>query len=167
MLLFNSFVECHFNYCSFIWHFCSKLNTYKVEKIQAKALKCVTLKYKASYCDLLEKCNKSPLFISRLHRFLEIIFKTKHNMYPDYINKMFMPKNVYYNTRINDNMHVPKYNTVTYGKHCLKYMAPFYWNKLPNDFKEILCVNEFKSKIKQWIPVCRCGFCVQCNILNM
>ena len=126
MLLFNSFVECHFNYCSFIWHFCSKLNTYKVEKIQAKALKCVTLKYKASYCDLLEKCNKSPLFISRLHRFLEIIFKTKHNMYPDYINKMFMPKNVYYNTRINDNMHVPKYNTVTYGKHCLKYMAPFY-----------------------------------------
>ena len=88
-------------------------------------------------------------------------------MYPDYIDKMFMPKNVYYNTRINDNMHVPKYNTVTYGKHCLKYMAPFYWNKLPNDFKEILCVNEFKSKIKQWIPVCRCSFCVQCNILNM
>ena len=32
LLLYNCFVECYFNYCSIVWHFCSKYNTYKLEK---------------------------------------------------------------------------------------------------------------------------------------
>ena len=36
MLLYNSFIECYFNYCSIIWHFCSHHNTYKLEKLQKK-----------------------------------------------------------------------------------------------------------------------------------
>ena len=32
ILLYNSFIECYFNYCSIILHFCSKANSLKVEK---------------------------------------------------------------------------------------------------------------------------------------
>ena len=39
MLLYNSFLECYFNYLSITWYFTSNSNTYKIEKIQRKALR--------------------------------------------------------------------------------------------------------------------------------
>ena len=35
-------MECYLNYCSYIWHFCSKKDTYKLEKLQKKALQYIT-----------------------------------------------------------------------------------------------------------------------------
>ena len=32
MLLYNTFLVCYFQYCSIVWHFCSKINTYKIEQ---------------------------------------------------------------------------------------------------------------------------------------
>ena len=32
MMLYNSFVECYFNYCAIIWHVCNKSDTFKLEK---------------------------------------------------------------------------------------------------------------------------------------
>jgi hypothetical protein len=32
ILLYNSFVECYFNYCCTLWHFCSNSETFKIEK---------------------------------------------------------------------------------------------------------------------------------------
>ena len=39
LLLYNSFIECYFNYCCVLWHFCSNADTFKMEKIQEKAFK--------------------------------------------------------------------------------------------------------------------------------
>jgi hypothetical protein len=167
MLLFNSFIECHFNYCSSIWHFCSKHNTYKLEKLQVKALKYVTLDFKASYCDLLKQCNKFPLYISRLHKLLEIIFRSQNNMYPEYINNLFHLKYMNYDIRSINKLWLPKYNTITYGKNSVRYMAPFYWNTLPNGCKVACDLNNFKLNVRLWMPDCSCGYCIQCNIFKM
>ena len=35
-LLYNSFIECYFNYCSVIQHFSSKFNTYKLKSFKKK-----------------------------------------------------------------------------------------------------------------------------------
>jgi hypothetical protein len=48
-LLYNSFIECYFNYCSVVWHFSSKCNTYKIEKLQEKALRFIKLDFNSSY----------------------------------------------------------------------------------------------------------------------
>ena len=37
-VLLNSFVYSNFNYCPFVWHFCSSKSLYKIEKIQEGAL---------------------------------------------------------------------------------------------------------------------------------
>ena len=68
-LLYNSFIECYFNYSCCIWHFCSKADTYKVEKIQRKALKCITLDYNASYkiC-----CRHVKNYLCILHGFIDV-----------------------------------------------------------------------------------------------
>ena len=48
ILLYNSFIECYFNYCSIIWHFCSKTNSLKLEKLQMKVLKLMSSNFDAS-----------------------------------------------------------------------------------------------------------------------
>ena len=39
LAIFKSFIECNFNYCRLIWHFCIQANTNKLEKIQERALR--------------------------------------------------------------------------------------------------------------------------------
>ena len=69
MLLYNSYIECYFNYCSVLWHFCKTSDTFKIEKLQKKALRYIS-NTTNSYNLLLETCQKAPLYIVRLHKIL-------------------------------------------------------------------------------------------------
>ena len=55
LLVFKSFIRSNFNYCPIIWHFCSKVNTEKLEKLQYSGLKIVYIFYVSSYKELLKK----------------------------------------------------------------------------------------------------------------
>ena len=55
LLIFKSFIQSNFNYCPLIWHFCSKANTEKLEKLQHRALRIVFNDYTSSYENLLKK----------------------------------------------------------------------------------------------------------------
>jgi hypothetical protein len=166
-LLYNSFIECYFNYCSCIWHFCAKLDTYKIEKIQCKALKCITLEFNASYNDLLQKCNKSSLYTTRIYKCMEIIFKTKNDMYPQYFEHFFTTKTNIYNMRTSDILSLPLFNTITYGRNSIAYMGPYYWNMLSNNIKCADNLSVFKTNIQLWKLKCSCGFCTMCTICKM
>ena len=39
LTIFHSFMLSNFNFCPLAWHFCSKANTIKLEKIQERALR--------------------------------------------------------------------------------------------------------------------------------
>ena len=43
--LFNAFILSNFLYCSIVWHFCSNHDTYKMEKVQKRALRLVLNDY--------------------------------------------------------------------------------------------------------------------------
>ena len=45
---------------------------------------------------------------------------------------------------------VPRYNTVTYGKHSLSYLGPKLWGKLSPDVRSAKTLNTFKSKIRKY-----------------
>ena len=167
MLLYSSFVECYFNYCSLIWHFCSNANTYKLEKLQKRALKFITLDFKSSYAQLLNKCNKRPLYIVRICKFLEMVYKIVNHTCPSYLNNLFTLKNTSFSFRCENNGSIPRYDTITYGKRSFHYVAPFHWNTLPNTYKEQNTLIGFKKVLSNWTPKCNCGFCVQCYIFNM
>jgi hypothetical protein len=167
LLVYSSFVECYFNYCCCIWHHCSKSDTYKLERLQHKALKYITGDFDSPYADILHTCHKSPLFIARIYKCMEVIFKVNNNLYPDYVCSLFTAKVSCYDLRAEHNLALPSCNTVTYGKKSIKYIGPFYWNVLPNSVKSTDCLHDFKTKLKLWIPECKCGFCVLCQILKM
>ena len=58
LLIFKSFKRSNFNYCPFIWHFYSKTNTEKLEKLQYNALRIVE--------NLLNRVKLPTLHINRL-----------------------------------------------------------------------------------------------------
>ena len=82
MLFYNIFVECYFNCCAIIWHFCNKSDTFKLEKIQEKALRFITKDCINSYHSLLSKCNTSSLYVARIRNMQETIFKLINGMFP-------------------------------------------------------------------------------------
>ena len=116
MLLYNSFVECYFNYSSCIWQFCSNYDTYRLEKLQKKALKFILLSFNCSYNELLIKCNKCPLYIVRLYKLMEICFKIRNGLFPEYLHDLVTIKQSAYDVHAMNNLCIPKYNTITYGK---------------------------------------------------
>ncbi len=56
----------NFNYCPIIWHFCGKLSSKKIEKIQERALRFMLKDQISTYEQLLEKCNYAILHIIHL-----------------------------------------------------------------------------------------------------
>jgi len=131
-LLYNSFIECYFNYCYVVWHFSSKCNTYKIEKLQKQALRLIKLDFNSFYKLLLENYNKHPLYVVRIRKFMGAVYKISHDKYPMYLNPLIKPKNVQINLRSDNNIRITQYKTVKYGKKSFTYSAPFYLNKLPN-----------------------------------
>jgi len=64
-----------------------------------------------------------------------------------------------------NNMQIPRFNTVTYGKQAMIHYAPLSWNSLSEDKKTSPTLSVFNQTIKLWYGVgCQCGFCVPCRI---
>ena len=108
LLLYNSFIECYFNYCSVLWHFCSEADTYKLERLQKKALRFIMLNFTCTYAELLHSCNQCTMYTLR--------------------------SDVTY-LRSCHTMSLPKFKTVTYGNNSVSYKAPLIWNSFNNYFK--------------------------------
>ena len=62
------------------------------------------------------------------------MFRVKHDLCPENVQGLFQENNSSYNLR-NSDFIIPRYNTVKYGKHSLKYAGPFFWSKLMNSTK--------------------------------
>ena len=168
MLLYNTFLVCYFQYCSIVWHFCSKINTYKIEKLQYKALKHISRDYNSCYADLLKGYNIDPLFVQRIRKMMESVYKILKGNCPHYLRALCQEKHaIRYDFRAENNVFIPKYQTICYGKKSFKYNAPYVWNSLANDVKDATSLNEFIGRINKWKPVCYCGSCTLCHILNM
>ena len=55
MSIYNAFIASNFNHCNTVWHFCSNLSLYKLEKVHKQALRVVLNEYSSSYRNLLDK----------------------------------------------------------------------------------------------------------------
>ena len=55
---------------------------------------------------------------------------------PSYISEIFTRKDASYNLRNND-FEIPRFNTIRYGKHTLRYQGPYIWSKLGNVLRKL------------------------------
>jgi len=79
--------------------------------------------------NLLARAKLPSLLNRRLQDIVILMYKVKYRLVPDFICDIFSTKSCKYNFR-NQNFDIPRFNSVLYAKHSLRYLGPFLWNKL-------------------------------------
>ena len=133
---------------------------------QERGLRAVFRDSKSTYEQLLKKANLKFLYERRLQDIACLMFKVRHNLCPPTVKNLFSLKSSTYNLRGAD-FHIPRFNTVTYGKHSLRYIGPLLWNRLSTNiktspslqsFKKQICLTNLSSKLEY-----DCENCVLCS----
>ena len=90
------------------------------------------------------------LYDRRLQDILILMYKVKNGLTPKYISDLFQAnsENRTYDLR-NSDFSLPRYNTVTYGKHSIGFLGPSLWAKLTNKERNIKTLSSFKNMIRK------------------
>ena len=148
LILFKSAILPFLTDCHLVWHFCKASDTRKLERLQERGLRAVFKDNNSSYDQLLEKADLSTLLNRRLLDLCILMYKVKHKLSPAYIRNTFKEPNSNYNLRQAD-FSIPRYETVTYGKHSIRYLGPRLWTELPKSIRDVKTLMSFKGKIRQ------------------
>ena len=88
------------------------------------------------------------------------MYKIKMNLAPAPIQELFPRFENEYNLRNQRIWQTSNVRTVGYGTETVLYRGKKTWEMLPADIKNAKTLNEFKRKIKTWIPKdCTCRLC--------
>ena len=161
LVLYNSFIMTHFNYCPVIWMFCGKTANRKIDNIQRKALQSLYNDFSSNHEELLEKGKHLTIHKMNKRHLLVQVFKCLNKENPPFLDNIFIPKStIYMNLRRNDTLILPKTSTITWGIHSISYRGSRAWNTLPDDIKDISSLEIFKRSIKNLTILCTCKLCV-------
>ena len=148
VLIYNSLIQPHFDYCSLVWDgFSDQLND-KLQKLQNRAAR-VILKanYGTSWSLLLDILKWDKLVIRRkMHKAL-MMFKSMNEQAPAYLQNLFHKRSTDYDLRNSFHkltLHRPRTN---YLKRSFSYSGALLWNSLPENVRAIKSVKKFKEQI--------------------
>ena len=140
----------------------SSLN--KVEALQKRALRFLYSDYDSTYDELLFKSGKVKMSVSRNRILCIEIYKTLHNINPNFMSDIFKLRSHEKATRTQYkmNLEIPKVRQVTYGEKSLAFYRSKIWNSLPYHIKSAENLETFRTLIKNWDGVsCNCLVCEQ------
>ena len=146
--IFKAFILPQVTYCHTVWHHCCSSDERKLERLQERALRAIYCDRTGTYEALLEKARLPTLCNCRLQNMAIIMYKVKTNLVPSYISDLFSCDISRYNLRNTDDFSLPRCNTVTYGRHSLRYMGPYIWAKLPKSIKMADSLTAFKNQVR-------------------
>ena len=160
LTIYYPFILSNFNFCPLSWHFCSKANTNKIEKIQERSLRFIYENYSLPYEELLKISKMPTLQIRRLRTMAIETFKIINKDSPSYLHDLITVKESTYSFRYSNQATIPSVKTTKYGINSFRYSAAKLWNSLPNHFKDTTSFNQFKSLMNSWNDdQCRCSVC--------
>ena len=156
----NTFILANFNYCPIVWHFCGKISTQKIEKVQERALRFLHNDTVSSYDTLISKSSTTTMHVRRIKSIACEVFKSLNDLNPVFMKEMFQEKDTPYNLRDNQLLLQPKFKKIKYGKNTFRYYGSHIWNSLPIKYKESTTLEAFKEQLKDWDgPTCKCPMC--------
>ena len=147
MTLFKSAILPHLMYCQKVWHFARASDKRKLERIQERALRVIYLDKASSYEDLLKRANLDTCTLNE-RRLKDIfrMYKAKHQMVPGYFENI-QRINLKPCSLRNSDFILPRYNTVKYGRHSIRYLGPMLWSKLSNSERRAPTLKDCKRMI--------------------
>ena len=153
--IYNSYINCNFNYCSVIWMFANKSTIDKLECTNKRALRFVTNKGHLNYDELCQQEKQLNVYRRCIKNLAISLYKVKQGIAPNYIKELFTTQNSGYSMRDNQKMVLPSFNTVTFGKSSARYLGAKLWNNIPVTIKNSVSLSTFKSAITSWLLTCR------------
>ena len=79
------------------------------------------------------------------------------------MQELFDLKVTPYSLRNKNLLTLPKTNTSQYGTQALCFKGSIMWKTVPNPYKSLNSLDEFKQQIKMWKPTnCTCKPCKAC-----
>ena len=90
--LYHAFIMSNFNFCPLIWHFCSKTNSDKLEKVHFRALKFIFQDFNSSYDILLQKAGTTTLHLSRMRNLALQTFKIVYGDSPPFLQDFIVKR---------------------------------------------------------------------------
>ena len=70
------------------------------------------------------------------------MYKVKNSLAPEHVCNMFFQQDKRYNFR--SDFPVPRYNTVKYGKHNIRYLGPHIWGKMSQELRRKTSLQAFR-----------------------
>ena len=134
--------------CHLIWHFCRASDSRRLERIQERILRAIYCDKHSSYGQLLSMAGQSTLHNRRLQDITILMYKVKNNMCTTYISTLFEQPAIKYELR-NHVFTIPRFNTVSFGKHSFRYMGPKVWSSVPSNVKKASTLSSFKYNIRK------------------
>ena len=153
LLLYNSLVLPHLNYCIILWGCCNKYLLERLYKLQKRAVRIVTQSSYLSHSKpLFIKLRILPIFQLYEYNLGIFMFLFKKQLLPDMFNSLFIQNSDVHNydTRTKSHLRV-EYGTLKFSHTILTYKGPIFWNNLPNSIKESVSLNSFKKKLKNFL----------------
>ena len=88
------------------------------------------------------------------------ICKSLNHISAPIMQEFFDLKVTPYSFRNNNLLGLPKTNTSQYGMQALCFKGSLIWNTVPNRYKNLSSLEEFKQQLKTWKPTtCTCKLC--------
>ena len=92
--IFHTFILCNFKLCPLAWHFCTKKNSKKIEKVQERALRFVYEDHNSSYDNLLKNAKVPSLQIRRMRTMALETFKIMNKLSPSCLHNLMHLRNI-------------------------------------------------------------------------
>ena len=159
-IILNSFIISQFSYCPLIWMFHSRKLNSRINRIHERALRLVYKDNLSNFQELLLKDNSVTIHQRNLRKLVTEIFKVKIEVAPEIMKNVFNIIGSHYNLRNDTNFNSRNIYTVKYGRETPSFIGPQVWRTLPMEYKLSSSIEEFKAKIKEWVPEnCPCNLC--------
>ena len=136
-----------------------KLNN-RINIIHERALRVAYNDNTSTFHQLLLRDNSVTVHNRNLQVLVTEMFKFKMGLCPEIMNDIFQSRNCSYNIRNISEFKSNCVKTVHYGTESLSFLGPKLWTLLPQEYKDIDNLTDFKCKIKSWVPKnCPCRLC--------
>ena len=154
----------HLTYRQTVWHFRKQSERQKLERLQERALRAIYNCRTDTYEDLLCRANLPSLYNRRLQEIVILMYKVRNGLAPDYIGELFNFANKGYSLR-NTDFDIPRYSTVRYRKHMIRYLGPYLWSRLSSSDRQRPSLDNFRRNIrKKDLTSFIEGTCTNCNL---
>ena len=159
-ILKKTFITSQFNYNPLVWMFHNRTLNNKINRLHERALRIVYKNDNLTFQELLAIDDAVTIHHRNIQKLATEMYKIKNNLSPTPMGKIFQNCVHTYNLRSGSFWESNNVRTSRYGSETVRFRGPKTWDLLPTTIKESETLNEFKTKVKKWIPHdCTCRIC--------